>query len=74
MVKAGEILTRNGVWWWERLHWPVLLFPMLDPLQKAFSKKWLKELPSRGSHQCLTCVTAGVFYAHGYFSLLYSST
>lgn len=47
---------------------------MLDLLQKVFSKLWLKELLCRGSHQCLMCITATVFYACDYFSLLYSST
>ena len=54
--------------------WPALLFPTSDLLQKVFSKLWLKELLSRGSHQCLMCMTAAVFYVHDCFSLLYSST
>ena len=67
-------LTQNGTWRWEHLPWLALLFPTLDLLQKVFSKLWLKELLSRGSHQCLMCMTAAVFYVRDCFSLLYSST
>lgn len=48
--------------------------PHVRPAPEVFSKLLLKELLSRGSHQCLTFMTAAIFYVRDYFSMLYSST
>lgn len=58
--------------WW-REHRLALLFRMLDLLQKVLSKLCLEELLSRGSRQCLTCMTAAVFVIIYLISVLGSS-